>query len=292
MKLSSLQPFFTFLRPVVKWIPRKSMWRTHNPLLSRDTKYRESIGICGEHISQTKWSYQILLQGFLCLCLWPGYKISEGPCLGHLFSSCLTQSLGQRKCSVNVCWLGPSLNSIDSSPSYSPLQTLVQEFTALSTSNIVGQLILIWGVVLCIGGCSVASLASALQMLVLNPAVVTKLSTNVVRCHLEGKVPVLPQPLLRITALGESDIFRSHSFFVLAALDLCCWEQAFPNCGKWGLLSSCDTRASHFSGFSLGSMSSSVSPVLVAHWLRCPAACSILPDQESNLWPLHWQVDS
>lgn len=228
MKLSSLQPFFTFLRPVVKWIPRKSMWRTHNPLLLRDTKYRESIGICGEHISQTKWSYQILLQGFLCLCLWPGYKISEGPCLGHLFSSCLTQSLGQRKCSVNVCWLGPNLNSIDSSPSYCPLQTLVQEFTALSTSNIVGQLILIWGVVLCIGGCSVASLASALQMLVLNPAVVTKLSTNVVRCHLEGKVPVLPQPLLRITALGESDIFRSHSFFFFSCTGSLLLGAGFP----------------------------------------------------------------
>ena len=73
-----------------------------------------------------------------------------------------------------------------------------------------------------------ASLASALQMLVLNPAVVTKLSTNVVRCHLEGKVPVLPQPLLRITALGESDIFRSHSFFFFSCTGSLLLGAGFP----------------------------------------------------------------
>ena len=28
------------------------------------------------------------------------------------------------------------------------------------------------------------------------------------------------------------------------------------------------------------------------HGLTCPKACGILPDQESNPYPLHWQVDS
>ena len=32
--------------------------------------------------------------------------------------------------------------------------------------------------------------------------------------------------------------------------------------------------------------------VVVAHGLSCSAACGILPDQGSNLCPLHWQADS
>ena len=32
--------------------------------------------------------------------------------------------------------------------------------------------------------------------------------------------------------------------------------------------------------------------VVVAHGLRCPAACGIFPDQGSNPCPLHWQADS
>ena len=27
-------------------------------------------------------------------------------------------------------------------------------------------------------------------------------------------------------------------------------------------------------------------------WLSCPGACGIFLDQEPNLYPLHWQVDS
>ena len=36
----------------------------------------------------------------------------------------------------------------------------------------------------------------------------------------------------------------------LSSLGLLCCARAFSNCGKWGLLSSCGTRASHCSGFS------------------------------------------
>ena len=32
-------------------------------------------------------------------------------------------------------------------------------------------------------------------------------------------------------------------------------------------------------------------PVLVAHRLRCPVACGVFSDQESNLHPLHWQAE-
>ena len=56
----------------------------------------------------------------------------------------------------------------------------------------------------------------------------------------------------------------------------------------------CSAWASHCSGFSccgawaLGARAS----VVVAHGLSCSVACGILPDQGSNLCPLHWQADS
>ena len=37
---------------------------------------------------------------------------------------------------------------------------------------------------------------------------------------------------------------------------------------------------------------SSTGSVVVAHGLRCSAACGIIPDQGSNPFPLHWQEDS
>ena len=36
----------------------------------------------------------------------------------------------------------------------------------------------------------------------------------------------------------------------------------------------------------------SAGSVVVAHGLRCSAACGIFPDQGSNPCPLHWQADS
>ena len=38
--------------------------------------------------------------------------------------------------------------------------------------------------------------------------------------------------------------------------------------------------------------SSHTGSVVVAHGPSCSAACGILPDQGSNLCPLHWQADS
>ena len=71
-----------------------------------------------------------------------------------------------------------------------------------------------------------------------------------------------------------------------------CWVSVIAHgvllVGKWGLLSSCDTQASHCTGFSYREAQvlehgTSVVVGLVA---------LIFPAQGSNLLPLHWQVDS
>ena len=65
-------------------------------------------------------------------------------------------------------------------------------------------------------------------------------------------------------------------FFIclfLAVLGLCCCDQAFSSCGKWGLLSSCSVWAPHYSGFSLQSIGFRV----VAHGLSCPHSMWNLP---------------
>ena len=68
----------------------------------------------------------------------------------------------------------------------------------------------------------------------------------------------------------------------------------------------CGAQASHCSGLSccgawaLGTRASvvvagrllSAGSVVVAHGLRCSAACGIFPDQGSNPCPLRWQADS
>ena len=35
-----------------------------------------------------------------------------------------------------------------------------------------------------------------------------------------------------------------------------------------------------------------VASLVAKHRLRCPAECGIFPDQGSNAYPLHWQMDS
>ena len=66
------------------------------------------------------------------------------------------------------------------------------------------------------------------------------------------------------------------SFLCVAELGLCCCEQAFSYCSKWGLLSG-------FSAPALGLVGSGA----VAHRLSCPSPCGIFPDQGSNTCPLH-----
>ena len=84
-------------------------------------------------------------------------------------------------------------------------------------------------------------------------------------------------------------------FLFLAALGLSCCIQAFTR----GLLSSCSTRSSHYSGFScsehriqhVGASAvvarslQSTGSVVVAHGLSCPAARGIFPDRRLNLCP-------
>ena len=86
--------------------------------------------------------------------------------------------------------------------------------------------------------------------------------------------------------------------FVLVVLGLCGGAQAFSSCEgcpslqcmgfslQWLLL--LQSTGSRCSGFS----SSSMGLVVVVQGLNCSKACGIFKDQESNLCPLHWQVDS
>ena len=68
----------------------------------------------------------------------------------------------------------------------------------------------------------------------------------------------------------------------------------FSSCGKQGLHSRCGVPASQGGGSSrcgaqaLGTQASGAEVGV----LNCPWACGIFPDQGSNSYPLHWQVDS
>ena len=89
-------------------------------------------------------------------------------------------------------------------------------------------------------------------------------------------------------------ISLSFCKFIFGCVGLCCCVWAFSSCSKPGQLSSCSAQASHCSGFSccraqaLGAWAS----LAVALGLSCFTACWIFQDQESNLCPLHWSVDS
>ena len=74
----------------------------------------------------------------------------------------------------------------------------------------------------------------------------------------------------------------------------CCCTQAFSNCGEQGLLLVAVVGflivvASPVAEYRLEGIRASV---IAAHRLTCPTACGIFLDQESNLCPWHWQVDS
>lgn len=85
-----------------------------------------------------------------------------------------------------------------------------------------------------------------------------------------------------------------------------CWVfvavNGLSSCGEMGLLSSCDTRAAHCSGFSccggalaLRCMSisccSSRGSGNMAQGLSCPVICGIFPNQRSNPCPLYCKAD-
>ena len=77
----------------------------------------------------------------------------------------------------------------------------------------------------------------------------------------------------------DFSLFFVILYFFLAALSLRCCIRAFSSCSEWGLLSSC-------SMWTLGRAGS----IIVDHWLSCAMACAIFPDQEWNLYVLHWQA--
>ena len=87
-------------------------------------------------------------------------------------------------------------------------------------------------------------------------------------------------------------ITPNMTLFLLVALSVRCFAQAFSSGGECRLLSGCG--ASHCSGFSccrtqaLGAWAS----VVVAHRLTHSLACGVFLDQGSKLCPLHWQAYS
>ena len=94
---------------------------------------------------------------------------------------------------------------------------------------------------------------------------------------------------------GFRMIQAHHIVFIYlfsAVLSLPCYLQAFSSCREWSLFSSCSVQAPHCSGFSccraraLGMCTS----IVVALRLSPSMACGIVPDQELNLCPLHWQA--
>ena len=79
----------------------------------------------------------------------------------------------------------------------------------------------------------------------------------------------------------DFSLFFVILYFFLAAPSLRWYMRPFSGCSKRGLFSSCST-------WTLGRAGS----IVVDHWLSCPEACGIFPDQEWNLYVLHWQADS
>ena len=98
-----------------------------------------------------------------------------------------------------------------------------------------------------------------------------------------------------------------NHLFIFGCAESSLLSGLFSSCGEWGLLSYWGAQASHCSDFSccgtwalgrsgFGSYSSRapehMCSVVVAHGLSCSATSEIVPDQRSNLCPLHWQVGS
>ena len=82
-------------------------------------------------------------------------------------------------------------------------------------------------------------------------------------------------------------------YLFLAVLGLHFCARAFSSCGERGATLHRSARASHCRGLSLRSTGSRrAGSVVVAHRPSCSTACGILPDQGSNLCPLHRQADS
>ena len=75
----------------------------------------------------------------------------------------------------------------------------------------------------------------------------------------------------------------------MAVLGLRFCARAFSSRGKWGPLFIAMRGPLTIAASPVAEHTGSV---IVTHRPSCSAACGILPDQGSNLCPLHWQADS
>ena len=103
-----------------------------------------------------------------------------------------------------------------------------------------------------------------------------------------------------------------YLFLFLAALGLCCCARAFSSCSEWepllavvhgpliavappiaehGLQARGLQQLWHAGSAAVARGLQSAGSAVMAHGSCCSAVCGILPDQGSNLCPLHWQVD-
>ena len=116
-------------------------------------------------------------------------------------------------------------------------------------------------------------------------------SWTVANFHREAPLLSFPSNKVRWVhrKLGNSsfELINASVYVCLAALGLHCCTQAFSSPGPRV------TQASHCSGFSCRAWAPEhVGSVVMDSRLSCSVACGILLAQESNLHPLHWQVNS
>ena len=94
--------------------------------------------------------------------------------------------------------------------------------------------------------------------------------------------------------LFQHPFFKKNYLFIFSCVGSSLLCAGFLQLRQAGATVCSGARVSHWGGFfccgarALAAQAS----VVMAHGLSCSAACGILPDQGSNLCPLHWQADS
>ena len=90
---------------------------------------------------------------------------------------------------------------------------------------------------------------------------------------------------------GQSTTFNIFIFFLAMLIWFCCtWT--FSSWSQQELLSRCCVQASHCCSYSCCRMQALKHRLSTSVIHACSSCtCGILPDQGSNLCPVHWQVD-
>ena len=92
-------------------------------------------------------------------------------------------------------------------------------------------------------------------------------------------------------ALVRASFCKLFLSLFLAVLGLPCSTWSLFSCIEWRLVAAYELLIAVASVVTEHQLRVQAS-VGTVHGLTCPKACGILPDQGSNPYPLHWQVDS